>query len=54
MRITPCIGLSSAERDGLLGSWVKPMKKTSAKIPDDGNCNLRITFKLRRVGWDRH
>jgi hypothetical protein len=20
----------------------------------DGNCNLRVTFKLRRVGWDRH
>jgi hypothetical protein len=20
----------------------------------DGNCNLRVTFKLRRVDWDRH
>jgi hypothetical protein len=22
--------------------------------PNDGNCNLRTTFKLRRVGWGRH
>ena len=22
--------------------------------PNDGNCNLRTTFKLRRVGWDHH